>query len=79
MELDFQSRKQATKFFYQWSLNLQYLDSLPACQLLMLLSTVRYCGCTGVVYSKLHSHLNHVIGGPLAFEIWKPPGGPLVT
>jgi len=29
--------------------------------------------------SKFESRLNHVIGGPLVFEIWKPLDGPLVT
>ena len=29
--------------------------------------------------SKFESRLKHVIGGPLIFEIFKPPGGPLVT
>jgi len=28
---------------------------------------------------KFGSQLNYMNGGQLAFEIWRPPGGPLVT
>src|SRR6218665_1133059 len=29
--------------------------------------------------SKFESRIRNVIGGPLVFEIWRQPGGPLVT
>lgn len=32
-----------------------------------------------IVYFTFHCHLNHVIGGPLALYVWRPPSGPLVT
>jgi len=38
-----------------------------------------YCGCMTHSLSNLGSRLNDVSGGPLVFEIWRLPGGPLVT
>jgi len=41
--------------------------------------SIRNSGCTAHSLSKLESRLYDVIGGPLVFEIWRLPGGALVT
>lgn len=61
--------------FPSWDQNLQNVDRRPARYYISL----HYIDCTEHSLSKFESHMKYLTGGPLAFEIWKPPGGPLVT
>jgi len=54
-------------------------QSTASTLLLSPFGSILFWGCTKYSLFKFECRLNHVIGSPKVFKIWRPPGGPLVT